>query len=63
MLAAVAARRSNSMATEFGHAPAPAGAVACLSAARGHLPSEVPSGTQSHAACIVPRMRMHHTTY
>ena len=45
MVAAVAARRSDLMATELGCAPAPAGAVAGLSAARGHRPSEVRSGT------------------
>ena len=60
MLAAVAARRSGSMATGFGRAPAPAAAVAGLSAARGHCLSEVRSGTHM---LHVPRMRMHHTTY
>ena len=60
MLAAVAARRSSSMATEFGRAPAPAAAVAGLSAARRHRPSEVSLGT--HMPHVhVPRMRIHHT--
>lgn len=45
MVAAVAARRSGSMATKLGCVPVPATAVARLSAARGHRPSEVRSGT------------------
>ena len=60
MLAAAATHRSGAMATELGRAPAPATAVAGLSAARGHCPSEVRSGTHM---LHVPRMRMHHTTY
>ena len=60
MLAAVAARRSGSMATKLGRTPATATAVAGLSAACGHRPSEVRSGTH---VLHVPHMRMHHTTY
>ena len=60
MLAAVATGRSGSMATKLGRTPTPATAVAGLSAAHGHRPSEVRSGTHLPH---VPRMRMHPTTY
>ena len=48
MVAAVGACRSDLMATELGCARAPAGAVAGLSAARGHRLSKVRSGTHMH---------------
>jgi hypothetical protein len=60
MLAAVAARRRGSTATKLGRAPAPAGAVSSRTAARGHRPSEVRSGTHMPH---VPHVCMHHTTY
>ena len=60
MLVAVAARHSDSTATMLGRAPAAAAAVAGLSAAHGHCPSEVRSGPHNHAARAMHAHAPHH---